>query len=549
MKFLYLYLKSDPKLATLCLGVLLVATTAIALEVQWIFHSLATLNRPALDGQSKTNHSDPLSAALTMPQGLQQTNAMANNPLAADPKIVVIMAQFHLGAKAASYIAQAKFEVISQNDTGIHFVATFPDKIIIDETATIAADATFTPTPADLERSARTGSKVHGPKLTLTKLAPKKWSYTLQYHVPYNVMSSELRQKLQPASNHSADFFDLAPKAWADGKEATGEGVISIIANYTSEAYKDIDFTHIKNRSELELEGIDNAKSYGADVPLALFDFLEDAAQMTLWQTELSKLKDCAKNPTNPLTQKAQLDPTTYKNEVVDQVGEAQRDVAWTAVPTVSSDVANYVSHFLPFGSGIAVGLIFGTQDEAISQYADGRIDNAKQAVVPCEERPSAGARFEYVYHHERSGAYVGTVDGNASGDFDISADPYGVGVYGGEGSGKFEWNEHGRDTVTKKTDTVHRFGDVEVNVAGNGPPRAATLKITIHGEQLTDISSCTGCQFTGPTHQEGTNSAITKVCTFPTVDLAKGGSYTADADLEPGAGKCKITLPAMPAP
>jgi len=30
------------------------------------------------------------------------------------------------------------------------------------------------------------------------------------------------------------------------------------------------------------------------------------------------------------------------------------------------------------------------------------------------------------------SGAYVGTVDGNASGDFDISADPYGVGVYGG---------------------------------------------------------------------------------------------------------------------
>jgi len=88
------------------------------------------------------------------------------------------------------------------------------------------------------------------------------------------------------------------------------------------------------------------------------------------------------------------------------------------------------------------------------------------------------------------------------------------------------------------------------VNVAGNDPPRAATLKITIHGEQLTDISSCTGCQFTGPTHQEGTNSAITKVCTFPTVDLAKGGSYTAaDADLEPGAGKCKITLPAMPAP
>src|SRR5258707_13873136 len=104
MKFLYLYLKSHPKPATLCLGVLLVATTAIALEVQWIFHSLATLNRPALGGQSKTNQSDPLSAALAMPQGPQQANAMSTNPASADPKLPVIIAQFHLDAKPARYI-------------------------------------------------------------------------------------------------------------------------------------------------------------------------------------------------------------------------------------------------------------------------------------------------------------------------------------------------------------------------------------------------------------------------------------------------------------
>jgi len=153
MKALYLYLKSHPKLAALGLGVLLVASAAIALEVQWIFHSLATLNSSSRSGQSqsgqsqngqsenrqsKLNQADALSAALTMAEGLQPANAMANNPLAADPKIAVIMAQFHLGAKAAGYIAQAKFEVVSQNDTSIHFVATFPDKIIIDQTATIA---------------------------------------------------------------------------------------------------------------------------------------------------------------------------------------------------------------------------------------------------------------------------------------------------------------------------------------------------------------------------------------------------------------------------
>jgi len=161
-------------------------------------------------------------------------------------------------------------------------------------------------------------------------------SYTLQYHVPYNVMSSELRQKLQPATNHAADFFTLVPNAWAGDAEATGEGVISIIANYTAEAYKDIDFTHIKSWSELELEGVDNAKSLGADVPLALFDFLEDAAQMTLRQSELSKLKDCAKNPTNPLTQKAQLDPATYKNEVVNQGGGRPRRRSVDRGPVVS---------------------------------------------------------------------------------------------------------------------------------------------------------------------------------------------------------------------
>jgi len=139
--------------------------------------------------------------------------------LAADPKIVALWRNSTSVPRPRAYIAQAKFEVISQNDTGIHFVATFPDKIIIDETATIAADATFTPTPADLERSARTARRFTAQNLRSRKLAPKSGPTTLQYHVPYNVMSSELRQKLQPASNHSADFFDLAPKAWADARK------------------------------------------------------------------------------------------------------------------------------------------------------------------------------------------------------------------------------------------------------------------------------------------------------------------------------------------
>jgi len=60
-----------------------------------------------------------------------------------------------------------------------------------------------------------------------------------------------------------------------------GEGVISIIANYTSEAYKDIDFTHIKNRSELELERYRQRQKLRRGRTLALFDFLEDAAQMS----------------------------------------------------------------------------------------------------------------------------------------------------------------------------------------------------------------------------------------------------------------------------
>ena len=338
-------------------------------------------------------------------------NLYAASATVGDPKLIEGMSRYRVGPKGAKYISQGKMQILGQTDTSVHVAITFPDKVTIDEVATIAADPGYAPTAAEIGWATQKGFTVHGTKLKLTKKSDGGWTYTLQYHLPYSALPPDLLEKIQPGSTKKASanhFFELVPVARAEGGEVTGEGVISIIANYTAEAYKDMDWANIHSYTQLEeeLEGVDNLKSLGADVPLALFDFLEDMGQLKGWNQELNELEDCAKNPTNPLSQKASHD-SNYQHDVMDQLEAADGDVNSTIVPTLASDAAGYLSHFLPFGGAVVTTLVFSTQDEAVSEYANGRIEEARKYMVPCDKesemtafgyKPMAG-KFEYKYN------------------------------------------------------------------------------------------------------------------------------------------------------
>jgi len=458
--------------------------------------------------------------------------------LSADPKINEIMTKYQLGPKAADYIAQAKLEILNQTDTSVHFLITYPDKTTTDETITITSDPKYTPSPGDLERSARTGSKVHGPTFAVKKSGQKEWQYTLQYHVPYSAMPGDLVQKLQhPSSNQTGriDLPDLIPQVHADGGLGAGEGAVSIVANYFA--------TYYEKMWEM------SAKSVGVDVPLALMDLAEDSAQLKLWMDEMGKMQDCAQNPTNPLSQKVSQD-SNYQRDVLDPLSAAKGDVASTLVPTLASDTANFVTHWLPFGSGAVVGLIFSTQDDAVSQYAEGRIEEARKYVVPCDDvpmspgnlRPMDGT-FTYAYMKKTADE---SETKTAEGKFPLNIVSGGL---AGEGTAQFTHEESSKSMspVPSCQGIAHSMkakGDLKITAQGGGTPLGGVIELRVNGELPVVETQLVGNGGNKCVEQSKNNTTFYSfVCHFDHLDMVHGGTFSTFAEGENGRGTCTIDL------
>lgn len=522
--------------------------------------SLAQAQARALQGQVLQGQNLAQAQALQQ-QALAQVQAIAQGQLGSqtslaalssefmptgDPAVDGIMSKYHLGRKVAGYIAQAKLQVISGTDTSVHFGITFPDNTTIDETASVTADPAFTPTAADLERSARTGSKVHGAKFTFKRTGPDQWTYSLQYHVPYSAIPADLVQKIQAAQAKRANadhFFDLVPSARALGNEAAGESAVSVVANMAASHY----------------EGKSPLKSLGADIPLALADFAEDMMTLNGWLKDMGDLYNCATSPTNPLTAKAQRDPNSnYKHDVIDPINSAESDVMSTIAPTLASDVAGMVTHWMPFGSGAVVGLIFSTQDDAVSDYAKGRIAEASKYVVPCDNPPMVAGVFRpmkgtVVYKYNRSGKSCHGEDAqggcwiydetrSASGSFTLTPDQFGF--LSGGGTATFDLKRNGHTDKTSAGGKSTMSGKLQVKIEIGGTPEAGVVHVSLIGaDDLTYDTWGTGAggQVIKPEHFDTASWSID--CTIKNVNLISGGSYSALTPADDGYGTCEIQI------
>jgi len=487
-------------------------------------------------------------------QSAQSVNpfALAAQPGAAMPdmseivgnqaNLLELMTKSKMKPRLANYISTAQLQVVSQTDTSVHLVITYADKSTIDENITVDADPSYTPGPVDLERAARTGSKVHGPKLTVKRKGPNQWEYMLQYHVPYSAIPSDLLQKIQSSGisqRTNAGFHDWVPPVYADGGLAAGEGVVSILANYFA--------TYYDKMWEME------KKSVGVDVPLALLDLGDDILTLKGWMSEIGELEDCAKNPTNPLSQKASHDPN-YQHDVLDPLNDAKGDVESTLVPTLASDTAGFVTHWLPFGSGAVVGLIFSTQDEAISQYAEGRIEEAGRYVVPCHHEQLTAGQFRpmqgnltYSYksstHDCRDDKCVqGDVDRQFEGSAQLTSDS--SGYLGGKGVGEFKItaNQRAWDRYCKSSGWHQDSkGAGEIDLLAGGTPLDGVIRATLKSNSLAlegESTTCSGSKV--PYHQE--NGWLAVSCEFHNVDLVHGGTFSA-FETGDSHGTCKLEI------
>jgi len=273
----------------------------------------------------------------------------------------------------------------------------------------------------------------------------------------------------------------------------------------------------------------------------------------------MSEIEDCARNPTNPLSQKASNDPN-YQHEVMDQVGDATGDVASTAVPMLASDAAGYLSHFLPFGGGAVTALLFSTQDDAVSEYAENRIKEAQKYIVPCDKesemtafgyRPMSG-NFEYKYNasskdcthqgseqgcsfhtevRESTGAFE--IDPNATEESEAASN---VGSGFRNSDGGFETPKcHGEDHD-------HAKGPLKVSVEVGGLPESATLRVTASGDwdaKLDHTQNCGG----EPDVHHAYKSIGGVDCEFKGVNMVTGGHYSSFVPSDQGHGTCTVEL------
>ncbi len=477
--------------------------------------------------------------------GIPDTTDMSK--IVGDPGMVSeLMTKYNLKPRLASYIAQSKMQILDQTDTSVHFAITFPDQTTLDETATIAADPAYTPTPAELEQATKRGSKVYGAKLTHKKTGPQAWTYTLQYHIPYQALPPALQQKVRPASSSNsgaAHLFDLVPPVYASEGEVAGFEALSVVSNYFAESYKAWQW------EEGILEDSETARSLGADLPLALVDLAADGVTFKRWMDEMGKLEDCAKNPTNPLSQKATHD-SNYQHDVLDQMSEFKGNVESTAVPTLASDVAGYLGHFLPFGGGAVASLILSTQDDAVSEYAQNRIEDAEKYLVPCDNvpmmpgdlRPMEGA-LTYTY-------ILKTADQSntqtAEGKFPLNKVSGGL---AGEGTAKFTQEITSMSTSSVPSckgiaDSVKAKGELKITAQGGGTPYGGVIELHVSGNVPVVEAQLVG---------EGANKCVEQtknymgtfgiVCHFDHVDMVHGGTFATNADDTGGRGICRIEL------
>jgi hypothetical protein len=476
-----------------------------------------------------------------------------------NPALMVKLMRDRVDPRAMNFITQTKIKLISEDSRSVHYLLTFPDGATSDETVAITPDRHYTPTAAELQRPRHSGPQVFQPKLTSKKIGDKEIQLTLRYYVLQESLPADLQQKIRQtrAGAKGADFFTLVPTAWAqEGAGAGGgsNGQTSVAWNI-AELVKSMD---VKSLEKLELEK--SAKV--VDNILTLKDLIKSYGEIQGWLGEVAELEDCAKNPTNPLTAKA-AQGQDYQ-QVMDGLNEASWDIQMTAFPKVANITAGAITQFLPFGTGVMITPITDANDAAVEQYAQQRINDAKNMVLPCDKeqkmeafgfRPMKGT-FEYKYNEshkdcshtegiigcsfnttvrEEKGTFI--IDPNAT-EAEAAAANRGTGF--AKEDGGFENPKCHGETHTSMS------GAVKVSVEAGGTPESGLLRLIAgSGDWQGTLDSSQTCGAEPPVHRTWDNAGAPGVdCKFSHVDMINGGHYsTFSSAADNGHGTCVIDL------
>ena len=254
----------------------------------------------------------------------------------------------------ATFLASTKLEVTSSDKNIYKFVATFPTNTTADIIVRMIPNQKYTPTSEEV--SAGPGGQAYNARLRHSR-TDDTYQLKLEYFLPNGVLPASFGGSLQPAISQLAVVEgEVIPRVQLAKYRKTGTGYD---ARYVAEgggvqtgitvalevALKQAGQEFISAAGEF-LTGKGSPLTTAASSALEVIEVLNTSVEYQGMVAELDSLEASARNPINPLTQKAYADDPNLKQSILDEINSARSDLQ-------SSQAALYLNTEISVGSGL----------------------------------------------------------------------------------------------------------------------------------------------------------------------------------------------------
>jgi hypothetical protein len=407
-----------------------------------------------------------------------------------------------------------QMRVLQETATEIHLALILPDGQSVDQIIALQPDQHYQPTAAEATALRQQSRQVFGATFKVENL-PEGERVVLSYVIPSTALPTELRERLygKIADTAAIHIFNTA---WAQSANMgfwTGVQTSSQVGKSFEWGSAVKGARKIKNNAEKVSHALDTSD------------------QFSKWMAALDSLDDCARHPTQTVTQTAYKQDPGYQQRTIDAIGQARSEVQQAAGLSYVNQEAN-VAMQLTKAPKLASKLgkaMYSWNDSALTEIGNGLVADASK-LVDCDPAPPPRESGDgtITYHLHREGFWGIDVDDQlVKATVTISAPPVmpppGIVAFNLRGQGEFKGK-----IVSKQSNACAGVAEI----TGDGSDKY------LHVTGGAASGSCNGIDFA----YGGRNANFT--CDFGGVDPVNGGKYEVQAAGEFGPWtECTLDL------
>jgi hypothetical protein len=280
-----------------------------------------------------------------------------------------------LTAEGASFLASTKLELASSNKTFVDFLLTFPTNSTVDVVIRLSPNKTFVVTQEAAKSQLSNG--VYQAKFMHYNTS-EGMRFDLDYFIPDSSIST---RQLSIASSQDLSIFlieiglpqaiglgHFAPLNVGVGTAAVGTGV------------------HVSST----FHGLEGGKG-AIEAAKGIQEAISTSLAYRHWVSELNDLRDCAENPTNPVTIKGYEDDPGQKGRIIQAIDNAMSELKqMTTMRFVTTEVS--------LGTELVGILALDVVAVAATHYSDSTLEKLSEELVksvegmvtPCDKKTTS---------------------------------------------------------------------------------------------------------------------------------------------------------------